>query len=68
MKGLQTKVSCIETDLTAIKEKQKPLKEDCSHMTEISKFIELVQTRGKQISMNAESKSFIWKLRVTGKT
>ena len=41
VKGLQTKVSCIETDLAAIKEKQKSLTEDCSHMTDISKFIEL---------------------------
>ena len=40
MKGLQTKVSYTETDVVAVKGKQKSLEEDCSHMKENAKFIE----------------------------
>ena len=39
VKGLQTKVSYIETDFVAVKEKQKSHEEDCSHMKENAKFI-----------------------------
>jgi len=52
VKGLKTKVSCIETDLAAIKEKEKSLKEDCSHMTEISKFNELHCTDKRKADIN----------------
>ena len=76
VKGLQTKVSYIETDVVAVKGKQKSLVEDCSHMKGNAKFIgekialsfRKVRTREKQISMNAVSKSFIWKPTVAGKT
>ena len=40
VKGLQTKVSHIEIDIVAVKEKQKSLEEDCSHMKENAKFID----------------------------
>ena len=75
VKGLQTKVSYIEIDVVAVKEKQKSLEEDCSHMKENAKFIdekitelqENVDKRNGQISVNAVSKSFIWKPTVAGK-
>ena len=72
VKGLQTKVSYMETDVVAVKGKQKSLEEDCSHLKENAKFKSLsfrkLRTREKQISMNAVSKSFIWKPIVAGKT
>ena len=40
LKGLQTKASYIETDVVAVKGKQKSLEEDCFHMKENAKFIE----------------------------
>ena len=40
VKGLQTKVSYIETEVVAVKGKQKSLEEDCSHMKENTKFID----------------------------
>ena len=40
VKGLQTKVSYIETDVAAVKGKQKSLEEDCSHMKENAKFVD----------------------------
>ena len=40
VKGLQTKVSYIETDVVAVKGKQRSLEEDCFHMKENTKFIE----------------------------
>ena len=72
VKGLQTKVSYMETDVVAVKGKQKSLEEDCSHLKENAKFKSLsfrkLRTREKQISMNAVSKSFIWKPIVAEKT
>ena len=75
VKGLQIKVSYIEIDVVAVKEKQKSLEEDCSHMKENAKFVdekitelqENVDKRNEQISVNAVSKSFIWKPTVAGK-
>ena len=40
VKGLQTKVSYIETNVVAVKGKQKSLDEDCFHMKESAKFSE----------------------------
>ena len=40
VKGPQTRVSYIETDVGAVKGKQKSLEEDCSHMKETAKFID----------------------------
>ena len=40
VKGLQTKVSYIETNIVAVKGKQKSLDEDCFHMKENAKFSE----------------------------
>ena len=40
VKGLQTKVSYTETEVAAVKGKQKSLEEDCSHMKENAKFVD----------------------------
>ena len=75
VKGLQSKVSYIEIDVVAVEENQKSFEEVCFHMKENAKFIhekitelqENVDKRNEQISVNAVSKSFIWKPTVAGK-
>ena len=76
VKALQTKVSYVEIDVVAVKENQKSLEEDSSHVKENTKFIDEKMTevqenadkRNEQISVNAVSKSSIWKPTVAGKT
>ena len=75
VKALQTKVSYVEIDVVAVKENQKSLEEDSSHVKENAKFIDEKMTevqenadkRNEQISVNAVSKSSIWKPTVAGK-
>ena len=75
VKALQTKVSYVEIDVVAVKENQKSLEEDSSHVKENAKFIdekitevqENADKRNEQISVNAVSKSSIWKPTVAGK-
>ena len=75
MKALETKVSYVEIDVVAVKENQKSLEEDSSHVKENAKFIdekiievqENADKRNEQISVNAVSKSSIWKPTVAGK-
>ena len=69
VKALQTKVSYVEIDVVAVKENQKSLEEDSSHVKENAKLIdekitevqENADKRNEQISVNAVSKSPIWK-------
>ena len=75
VKALQTKVSYVEIDVVAVKENQKSLEEDSSHVKENAKFIDEKITevqenedkRNEQISVNAVSKSSIWKPTDAGK-